>query len=266
MKTIIDNNKIHYFLYLIILSGIGIISCNKDLVYEDKPGIYIDKEKMISSRDSIAYSFAEKADTRMLDTIYIPVKISGEISNTDRNVPLAANAAKTTAIAGTHYQILGSKVKANELTAIASIQIKRTADLKSKQLRIYLEIVPNPDFPLVIAKTKTNNTYNGEPSSTYNPGYLIKLTDQLLKPDTWDGSGSWFKYYFGTYSAVKFKFIIDITGRTIWGDRARYGPDAPTSAQLKVYYTKLVTALYEYEQAHGPMIDETGNQVTFPKI
>ncbi|MDR6784320.1 hypothetical protein ABIE26_002291 [Pedobacter africanus] len=266
MKAIFNYHKSPYFLYLITILGIGITSCSKDLVYENNPGIYIDKEKMISSRDSIAYSFAEKSDTRTLDTIYLPIKISGEVSNVDRNVPLVVNAAKTTATAGTHFQILESRVKANELTATAAIQLKRTADLKSKQLRIYLEIVPNADFPLVIAKTKTNNTYNGEPMSTYNPGYLIKLTDQLLKPDTWDGSGSWFKYYFGNYSAVKFKFIIEVTGRTVWGDRARYGPDAPTSAELKVYYTKLVTALYEYEQAHGPMIDETGNQVTFPKI
>lgn len=266
MKSIFKNYTIRYALCLIGILTIGITSCNKDLVYENKPGIYIDKEKLVSSKDSIAYSFAEKASTRTLDTIYLPVKISGEVSNTERNVPMMANATKTNAIAGTHYQILQTVLKANESTALVGIVLKKTPDLKSQQVRIYLEIVPNTDFPLVITNTKTNNTYNGEPSSKYNPGYLIKLSDQLLKPDTWDGSGSWFKYYFGTYSAVKFKFIIDITGRTVWGDRARYGPDAPTSSELKIYYTKLITALYEYEQKNGPMIDETGNQVTLPKI
>jgi hypothetical protein len=65
---------------------------------------------------------------------------------------------------------------------------------------------------------------------------------------------------------VKFKFIIEVTGRIVWGDRARYGPDAPTDTEMQIYYTKLITALYEYEKINGPMIDETGNQVTFPKL
>lgn len=264
MKTIIKSHKINCLLCLATLA-VAITSCSKELVYKNMPGIYIDKEKL-TARDSTAYSFAEKSESLMLDTIYIPVKISGEVSNTDRNVPLQANAAKTNAIAGTHYQILTTVIKANELTARVAVLLKRTPDLKSKQLRIYLETAPNTDFPLTITSTKTNSTFSGEASSTYSPGYLIKLTDQILKPDTWDGSGSWFRYYFGTYSAVKFKFIIEVTGRTVWGDRARYGPDAPTSAQLQIYYTKLITALYEYEKINGPMIDETGNQVTFPKI
>ncbi|WP_316792193.1 DUF4843 domain-containing protein [Pedobacter frigoris] len=264
MKTIIKSHKINCLLCLATLV-IGITSCSKELVYKNMPGIYIDKEKL-TARDSTAYSFAEKSATLMLDTIYIPVKISGELSGTDRIVPLTANAAKTNATAGTHYQILPTVVKANELTARAAVLLKRTPDLKTNQLRIFLEIVPNAEFPLIIANTKTNSTFNGEASATYNPGYLIKLTDQILKPDTWDGSGSWFKYYFGAYSAVKFKFIIEVTGRTVWGDRARYGADAPTSAQMQIYYTKVITALYEYEKINGPMIDETGNQVTFPKI
>jgi hypothetical protein len=264
MKTIIKSHKINHLMCLVTLV-IGITSCSKELVYKNMPGIYIDKEKL-TARDSTAYSFAEKSAALMLDTIYIPIKISGEMSNTDRAVPLQANAAKTNAIAGTHYQILSSVVKANELTARVAVLVKRTPDLKTRQLRIFLEIVPSADFPLTITNTKTNSTYNGEPSASYNPGYLIKLTDQLLKPDTWDGSGSWFKYYFGAYSAVKFKFIIEVTGRIVWGDRARYGPDAPTDTEMQIYYTKLITALYEYEKINGPMIDETGNQVTFPKL
>jgi hypothetical protein len=264
MKTTFHNHKTQFFLLLALLI---MASCKKDeLMYEDQPGIYIDKEKFIGVRDSISYSFAEKASSLMLDTIYIPVKISGNMFATDRAVPLKVDAARTTAIAGTHYQILETKIKANEITARVPILIKRTADLKTNQVRLYVKIETSAEFPLNIINTKTNNTFNGEPTSTYTQGYLIKFSDQLLKPDTWDASGSWFKLFFGNYSAVKYKFIIDVTGRTVWGPRARDGAEAPTSTQMYIYYGKLLSALYEYEKVNGPMMDETGNPVTFPKL
>lgn len=255
------------YILLFLLSGMSILSCKKDeLMYEDQPGIYIDKEKFVGIRDSTTYSFAEKANTLMQDTIYIPVKISGNVTPTDRPVPLKVDHALTTATVGMHFQILDTKIKANEITARVPILIKRTPDLKTKQVRLYLKIETSAEFPLKIMSTKTNSTFNGEPSSTYNPGYLIKLNDQLLKPDTWDASGSWFKFFFGNYSAVKYRFIIDVTGRTVWGPRARDGADAPTGTQMYIYYAKLTAALYEYEKVNGPMIDETGNPVTFPKL
>ncbi|TKC06640.1 DUF4843 domain-containing protein [Pedobacter polaris] len=264
MKTIFHNHRIK-FLSLIAL--LIMATCKKDeLKYEDKPGIYIDKEKFVGVRDSTSYSFAEKANTLMLDTIYIPVKISGNMSTVDRAVPLKADESLTTAISGTHYQVLETKIKANEIIARVPILIKRTTDLKTKQVRLFLKIETSAEFPLKIINTKTNSTFNGEPSNTYTPGYLIKFSDQLLKPDTWDASGSWFKFFFGVYSAVKYKFVIDVTGRTVWGPRARDGAEAPTSTQMYIYYAKLVSALYEYEKLNGPMIDETGNQVTFPKL
>ncbi|SMD10395.1 DUF4843 domain-containing protein [Pedobacter nyackensis] len=264
MKTIFHIHKIQ-FLSLILL--LIMASCKKEeLMYEDKAGIYIDKEKFVGVRDSTSYSFAEKANTVMLDTIYIPVKISGNMSPVDRIVPLKVDENLTTALAGTHYQILETKIKANEITGRVPILIKRTADLKAKQVRLYVKIATSAEFPLQIMNTKTNNTFNGEPVGTYVPGYLIKLSDQLLKPDTWDASGSWFKLFFGTYSATKYKFIIDITGRVVWGPRARDSAESPTAAQMYIYLAKLVSALYEYEKVNGPMIDETGNQVTFPKL
>ncbi|MNK04880.1 hypothetical protein D3C87_227530 [compost metagenome] len=264
MKTTFHIHNIQ-FLFLIIL--LIMASCKREeLMYEDKAGIYIDKEKFVGVKDSTSYSFAEKANALMLDTIYIPVKISGNMSAADRTVPLTVDESLTTALSGTHYQILETKIKANEITGRVPILIKRTADLKVKQVRLYLKIVTSAEFPLQIMNTKTNNTFNGEPAGTYGPGYLIKLSDQLLKPDTWDASGSWFKLFFGTYSATKYRFIIDVTGRIVWGPRARDGAESPTLEQMYTYLAKLVSALYEYEKVNGPMIDETGNQVTFPKL
>ena len=188
------------------------------------------------------------------------------MTSTDRPVPLQVDNALTTATPGVHFQILDTKIKANEISARVPILIKRASDLKTKQVRLYVKIETSAEFPLKIMNTKTNSTFNGEPSSTYVPGFLIKFSDQLLKPDTWDASGSWFKFFFGNYSAVKYKFIIQVTGRTVWGDRARYGADAPTGTEMYIYYAKLIAALYEYEQTNGPMMDETGNPVTFPKL
>ncbi|SHE64721.1 DUF4843 domain-containing protein [Pedobacter caeni] len=266
MKTIFQLLKPQLLLLSALIAAL-ISSCKTDeLKYEDEPGIYIDKEKFIGIRDSATFSFAEKTSTLLLDTIYIPVKISGRASAKDRPVPLKTDPLLTTASAGIHYEIPETKIMANQITARVPVIVKRAADLKTKQLRIYLKMETNAEFPFLIGNTKTNSTFSGEPSSIYTSGYLIKLNDQLLKPDTWDVSGSWFRFFFGTYSAVKYKFIMDVTGRMVWGPGARFGADSPTSAQMYAYYAKLQNAMYEYEKANGPMIDETGNQVTFPKI
>lgn len=252
---------------LILCLLLSLISCKKkDLLYQDLPAIYINKELMTGSRDSISYSFAEKESNRLLDTIFIPVRISGAPASGNRLVPLAANPGNSTAIPEQHYTIINTSVNGGEYTARVPVVVRRTADLKSRQVRIYLRIEPNNEFPLLISNTKTPNTTNGNPLNIYTNVFLIKLSDQILKPDTWDLSGSWFKYFFGAYSAVKYKFIIEVTGRSVWPPYARYGENAPTSDQMTIYYSKMVTALYEYEKKNGPMLDENGSQVTFPKL
>ncbi|WP_167353142.1 DUF4843 domain-containing protein [Pedobacter steynii] len=254
----------HTLMLCLLLS---LISCKKkDLLYQELPGIYINKELMTGSRDSVSYSFAEKENNRLLDTIFIPVRVSGAPASVNRTVPLVVNPTTSTAISGQHYTILNTVVDAGAYTARVPVVLKRTADLKNNQVRIYLKIDANNEFPQLITNTKTPNTTNGNPLNIYTNVFLIKLSDQILKPDTWDLSGSWFKYFFGAYSAVKFKFIIDVTGRSVWPPYARYGENAPTSSQMDIYYSKMVTALYEYEVKNGPMLDENGNQVTFPKL
>lgn len=252
---------------VITLIFIHLVSCKEEeLRYKDDAGIYIDKAIISGIRDSMGYTFAEKANTLMIDTFYIPVKISGNIASFERSIPLKVVPNLTTAIEGTHFRILDTKVKANEIDARVPIVLYRTADLKTQQVRLFVRIEKSPDFPLLITKTKTVGTLTGEPNTVFVPGYLIKITDQLIKPDTWDANGSWFLFYFGTYSARKYKFIIDVTGRTVWGPRARDGEDAPKSSELRVYNAQLQTALFEHEKINGPLLDETGNQVIFPKL
>ncbi len=267
MNKITYKSRIFWIITSIVLLVMAASCSNKELMYNDEPGIYINKETFSGRRDSMSYSFAEKADDLDLDTIYIPVKISGFPKSVKRKVPLVIDDSRTTAKAGVHYQLIETWIDADSIVSTVPLIVKRAPDLKNIQVNIYLEIRQSEDFPYLIDKTKTNNTYNGEPSVVFLPGYLIKLNDQLLKPDTWDASGSWFKYFFGNYSDVKWKFILDVTGRTVWGPRARDGADAPTGVEMYTYYAKLLKALYEYEKENGtPMLDELGNPVVLPII
>lgn len=241
----------HLILSLSIIAG-----CAKDTPRfpEEEAGVYINKESMDSYKDSITYSFAVKPDALMQDTVFIPVRITGMPMQRDRQVPLTAVKDSTTAIAGEHYELPVCIIKADSFSTKYAVVVKRRPDLKNKEVRLLLQVSPNQDFPLNITQLA-----NG-----YNPFYLIRLNDKLTKPDKWEAPGSWLQTFFGNYSETKFKFIIQVTGKSNWPPRGRDGAGAPVLNDMYNYSSMLHEALRLYEAAHGPMIDENGDRVVFP--
>jgi len=107
-----------------------------------------------------------------------------------------------------------------------------------------------------IAKSKdlTQGAVGQELGTTISLNKMtIDVSNQLMEPTYWSD----IEPAFGTFSAVKFKFMIEVTGLSDFSYEA-----IGTSG----YYNlpvKLRNALSEYEALHGPLIDEFGNQVTF---
>lgn len=66
--------------------------------------------------------------------------------------------------------------------------------------------------------------------------------------------------YFGVYSQVKYRFIIDTLG--IW-DFPDSGENAIPRAQMYFYQDKMKSALAKWTQENGPMRDENGNVISF---
>ena len=102
----------------------------------------------------------------------------------------------------------------------------------------------------------------------------VTLKNDLAKPDTWDEAtypNVKLSNYFGSYSLVKYKFMIQEIGKVdfkvSWNMSVEYDEATNTFAS---YYAKflrnlMILALEEYNAANpdAPLTDEWGFPVTF---
>ncbi|SDJ13434.1 protein of unknown function [Pedobacter sp. ok626] len=229
MKLLIYKGLI-LFAALVILA-----SCSKDkqLMFSEMTSVYVE-----ASVDSTAYTFATSPVSVVSDTINIPLRIIGTAATTDREVTFVPKPGAT-AKEGYHYKIGKVVIKANEFSTSVPVYVYRKPGLKDSVVRVELELKKNADFNLGF-------------SDQLN--YKITISDILSKPTIWDAAWS---AYFGTYSKVKFLFLLQVTGRTDWNAY-------PYPADTRFMSQRAKNALLEYNQAHGDMIDEFGQVVVFP--
>jgi hypothetical protein len=244
-------------LYIIIpaLLLAAFSSCKKsELTAFDQPAmVQFYKHFDDSKRDSFLYSFAIKPADLMVDTVKLPVRISGVAANKDRQINLKTVADSTNAVAGTDYIIHSSIVRAGRYNDSIWVIVKRTPDMGTTEKRLMLEIVPSEDFQPGIGNMPV---MDGSFRSGAATRMLVKINDFLTKPSDWDKG---LHFFFGTYSRVKFQFIIQVTGRTEFP----YGTAEIPYGQFSAYKNMMVAALSDYVKEHGPMIDENGQVVSF---
>jgi hypothetical protein len=213
----------------------AIASCSKDdeLRFSEPTSIYVE-----ATPDSVDYTFATLPATVLSDTINIPIRIIGTASNTDRTINFAARTGAT-AKQGYHYKIGDAVIKANEFSTTVPVYIYRKTGLKDSVVTAILDLKENTDFKLGFSDRLS---------------YKISITDILLKPTLWDGVWSG---YFGSYSEVKFRFLLEATGLTNWNSY-------PFPQNTRYLSQKAKNALLAYNQANGDLIDENGAVVIFP--
>jgi hypothetical protein len=174
----------------------------------------------------------------------------GTATNKDRTFKLTVDDSSTAKL-GYHFSFGPLVIPANTYNINLPVYIYRKPGLKDSLVTAYITIAESADF-----KIGYKDGIGG--TSTYgNLGglhYQIKITDQLLKPTNWD---NYLVNYFGDFSLVKFQFMIQATGVTSWNNYP-----LPQYLNFRVQTVKF--ALYNYELANGPLIDEFGNKVTFP--
>lgn len=240
---------------LTLLPVLLLASCEKaELVkYEEPAMIYFYKDYFNVSQmnDSTRYSFAVKPASLMSDTVRIPLRIMGAAATADREVKIEPVADSSTAIAGQHYEILPVKIKANEFTTNVHLVVKRTPDLATSEVNLMLEIKESADFRPGIPNTAPSNPHAGG-----NLKYKVKINDILSQPSNWN----MLQTFFGTYSKVKYLFIIQCTGLSTFN----YGPGGLSYAEMNFYNDKCKTDLAQYVLDNGPLLDENGVAVTFP--
>ncbi|OQP52966.1 hypothetical protein A4D02_21415 [Niastella koreensis] len=244
-------------LYLLIpaLFGCQLIACKKSELtsYTQPDMIYFYKDYYNTDRDSIVYSFAIKPDALTVDTVKIPLRIMGVAVSRDRSVNIQIVADSSTALAE-QYTVLPVIVKAGAYTANVPLLVKRAPALKTSDVRVLLEIGNSDDF--------LPGVYNSTASASRGGGsvrFPVRINDFLTKPSNWD---SFIAAYFGTYSQVKYKLVIDVLGRTQF---LISGDDAVTTSQMTYFKIKCRNYLADLNTASGTKLkDETGTEITFP--
>lgn len=194
--------------------------------------------------DSANYSFANQVGLVDRDTIYVNMRVLGDVKTYDRPIQLKA-VDGTTAIENTHFILPQGIVKANTNTIHYPVVLLNTDDLKTKTVRLELEVIPDANFPV---GSEIGNIY-----PNYSR-YKINFNNSLLKPTYWNN----IQTYFGEYSDKKYKFMIDVAGTS------DFSPQTFNGSDLLNIKGVMNIALQEYEAQNGPLRDENDKPVTFP--
>lgn len=231
---------------VILLLALSFTACKKEKVegYKGGTGIYFYN----IYGDSVNYSFANQVGIVVTDTIFVDMQVMGPLSDQPRDV-LVVPAEGTTAVEGTHYKLPKMVLPANQYTLRYPVVIYNAPDLKTKTVRLVLKVGQSKDL--------------GQGASGYSNvrghvSYKINFNNQMIKPDYW----LYIQNYFGDYSNVKYKFMIDVLGISNLRPDVN-GGTIPYSDFIN-YNGTLKNALEAYNALHGPLLDETGKEVSFP--
>jgi len=179
---------------LIVLLCTIILSCKKDkpFLYNSQDNIYLD----YPVKDTLSYSFALNLN-QQLDTVWIPVIISGTRESHDRQFQLSVVADSTTAVQNLDYVPLKSSYIMPADSGIVHIPviIKGTdTALASKSVLLTVRVSGGTDFG------------SGFEESIRTKQILFSA--QLVEPDWWpDWAGS-----LGTFSRTKYQLFLISSG------------------------------------------------------
>ena len=236
---------------LIILAIITLSACKKEKteVFTGKPGIsfyYV----VSGSADSTNYSFANQIKQKSSDTIFIRMRVMGTSVDRPREIEVKA-LESTTAKEGVHFILPKITLPADSLTVTYPIILINTEDLKTTTYHLEVAVKENSEFIQGVVGQANVTTRN-------ITSYIINFNNQLIQPDYW----KYIANYFGVYSNVKYRFMIDVCGFSDFKPDS-IGGEISYSDFLN-YNVKLKNALNEYVKVHGPMLDETGLEISFP--
>lgn len=210
-------------LFGIILLISGLAACKKSEVLQynlhTPASIYFNSFDYPAIADSTVYTFAFTPG-KLSDTVYIPVRISGAVSDKDRTFGMVAMDSGTTAIANTHYAPLQSAytIPAGEGTAFVPIIVYNKDSLLSKKaVSLELHLTPTSDFDTSISDRIRAR---------------VIISNKLEEPDWWT---MWEGAYF---SSVKYQLFIIATGVNTL---STVGTDAPKN----LYFVNLCNTLLQ---------------------
>ncbi|MGQ7857119.1 DUF4843 domain-containing protein [Pedobacter sp. WC2501] len=241
-----------YLLYVTIV--LLLFSCKKETVetYQGKDGVsfFAYTYQQLHTTAVRSYSFAFQKTLKTRDTMYIPLRLTGKLSDKPRTV-LLKTAEGTTATAGVDFELKEVTIPPGASTFNYPLILLNSAGMASNVYRIVLEPAETKDFTLgTLGQTPGINEITEE-----NFRYLkIDVSSMYVRPAYWDILDE----DFGEFSAVKYKFMVKVLGIT------DFSLDSIGSDGLLNFPVTLRNALADYEAANGPLLDENGQEISFP--
>lgn len=184
-----------------LLCGMSFYSCDDsiDFPYTGKDRIQFrhyttNYNSVRTYSDSLTFSFGLRPEEILIDTAKVVMEFLGKGSDVERKYKIVTVADSTTAVAGTHYEVIDEwqTFRANELTDTLRIVVYRknlsTSFRNPVTIRIGLRLEPSDDFDL------------GLEGGIYKK---ILLNNYLSEPDWWNNNTS-----LGYYHPEKWKILI----------------------------------------------------------
>ena len=233
------------FSLLLPLSSLLFNSCSsdEDFYYQDEPRVRLVGEKMwAAGTDSVTFSFVAYQAYFTQMTINVDAQIMGNVADRDRTVNIVVDNALTTASASQYEVPQTVTVPAGQVKGTFPVVLKRDASLETKSVRLCLKVVESGDF---------------KPGVNEENHITFIWNDILSKPNNW----AELEPFFGTYSNVKYRFMLD----NLRAEDGTLSAETMTWAKLNSLKIRFKNALDEYNAAHpgNPLTDEYGNLVTF---
>ena len=244
---------------LLLSSILLLFACKEqDLVgYTEQPRIYFNLLRTElydthpgSTAKNIFIDFAPKKSTVTNDELLLRVQVSGPASEEDRPFALTKVSASNNAEEGVDYQIENEKlfIPAGKFDTLVRVIVLRNDKMKSENRSFTFQLAENEYFALGPKADTTTYAYKRVTDIKVN------AKDIVVKPGNWD---SFLQQYFGTYSQVKHRFIVDVIGTITISSSS-------SSTVMNRHKNNLVNALNTYNASHPqPLTDENNNPVVF---
>lgn len=228
---------------ILLLAVIGMFTaCENDkFYYQDEARVRIEGPyEWAVGTDSLTFSFATYPSQVITQDMEMKVIVMGEAISTERTAKIEIDASKTTASASQYAFPETVTIPAGKLEASFIVTLRRTEDLTTNKVSLYLKVAENSDFKIGVVEQNH---------------FCINWNDILGKPKNWDTE---LAEFFGDYSLVKYRFIIDTIGFGEFGGSMSW-------SEMMNYKIIMTSALDEYNAAHpdAPLTDEYGQLVTF---
>ena len=207
----------------ILLLVTGLVACHKSdvLLYNSNAAssVYFDFIDSTDMQDSIVYTFAFTPG-KMVDTLYIPIRLSGVRADKDRTFGMVAMDSGTTAVVGTHYAPLQTSyvLPAGQGSTFVPLIVYNTDSLLIKRsVSLELHLQPTSDLDTAIVDWLRAR---------------VIISNKLEEPGWWT---MWEGAYF---SSVKYQLFIIATGVNTL---STVGTDAPKN----LYFVSLCNSLLQ---------------------